>query len=88
MPLVDEDDDDSQAESELSDEEDAAEEADDVAEESDAEDEFSDEMDEEETITDKLRMKIHEALGDSAALTDTVKRICLISFGPVLIYGR
>ena len=39
--------------------------------EEDGEDEFSDGMDEEETITDKLRMKIHEALGDSAALTDT-----------------
>jgi DNA polymerase phi len=40
-------------------------------EDDDGEDEFSDGMDEEETITDKLRMRIHEALGDSAALTDT-----------------
>jgi hypothetical protein len=34
----------------------------------DGEDEFSDGMDEEETITDNLTMRIHEALGDSAAL--------------------
>ena len=40
-------------------------------EEDEEEDDNSD-ADDEETITDKLRMKIHEALGDSAALTDTV----------------
>ena len=37
-------------------------------EDDDCEDEFSDGMEEEDTITDKLRMRIHEALGDSAAL--------------------
>ncbi|XP_057372499.1 myb-binding protein 1A-like protein [Daphnia carinata] len=74
-PLVDADEEDEDLEeSDLSDEEespnaDANEESE--IEEDDGDDEFSDGMDEEETITDKLRMKIHEALGDSAALTDT-----------------
>lgn len=40
--------------------------------EEDEEEDDSNDLDDEETITDKLRMKIHEALGDSAALTDTV----------------
>lgn len=77
-PLVDADEDMNSTESELSDEEDsnegaAADEESDADEEDDGEeDENSDDMDDEETITDKLRMKIHEALGDSAALTDTV----------------
>jgi len=47
------------------------EEADNEDEDDDMEDEDMDD-EEEETVTDKLRMRIHEALGDSAALTDTV----------------
>ncbi|KAI9561474.1 hypothetical protein GHT06_012432 [Daphnia sinensis] len=78
-PLVDADEEDEDLEeSDLSDEEEEgpngekeASEESEIEEEDDGEDEFSDGMDEEETITDKLRMKIHEALGDSAALTDT-----------------
>lgn len=89
MPLVDadEDEDDDSGESDLSDDEN--EEKDEKAgdEDSDAEDEdeFSDEMDDEETITDKLRMKIHEALGDSAALTDTV-RLTLSFLTVIFVY--
>ena len=46
-------------------------------EESETEDKVDDgdSMDEEETVTDKLRMRIHEALGDSAALTHTVSKL-------------
>ncbi|XP_045035589.1 myb-binding protein 1A-like protein [Daphnia magna] len=77
-PLVDADEEDEDLEdSDLSDEEESpngekeANEESEIEEEDDGDDECSDGMDEEETITDKLRMKIHEALGDSAALTDT-----------------
>ncbi len=88
MPLVDadEDDDDSE-ESDLSDDENEEKEENAGDEDSDAEDEdeFSDEMDDEETITDKLRMKIHEALGDSAALTDTV-RLTLSFLTVIFVY--
>lgn len=34
---------------------------------------------EEETVTDKLRARIHEALGDGAALTDTVSGLIVLS---------
>uniref|UniRef100_A0A0P6EY25 Myb-binding protein 1A n=1 Tax=Daphnia magna TaxID=35525 RepID=A0A0P6EY25_9CRUS len=77
-PLVDADEEDEDLEdSDLSDEEESpngekeANEESEIEEEDDGDDECSDGMDEEETITDKLRVKIHEALGDSAALTDT-----------------
>lgn len=46
--------------------------SDDEDEDEDMGNEDGDGMDDEETVTDKLRMRIHEALGDSAALTDTV----------------
>lgn len=48
---------------------------DDDAEESDGIDDG-----EPETVTDKLRARIHEALGDGAALTDTVSTIKLMPF--------
>ena len=43
------------------------------------------EMDEDpETVTDKLRQRIHEALGDGAALTDTVIKFLLRNTSQIL----
>ena len=90
---MDADEEEDSSESDLSGEENSEKEESEL-EESEAEDEeeedsdgMDDGMDDEETITDKLRMRIHEALGDSAALTDTVRmtRQCpYIFFGKIL----
>ena len=48
----------------------------------------SDGMDDEEpeTVTDKLRARIHEALGDGAALTDTVSHAILVKISTCLTF--